>query len=216
MRLYKDPDEPLFYLLPVEGDVTVALTHADVAHAEVRAAPAGASVEYHDNRALLETVPLRVARHVPLDQALVMQPSLLRGLVRTMPGLLKRPGCGNLFVELESEALGYKRVAYISNRSTLDALHFIGAAAAIGGRSYFEHDVFAALEARAFIDANLIFPEARLQSDAAIGGRFTIGFVPQSAELFWQTSWLGTRDERDPEWTATVLRHFGGVMVTLF
>jgi microsomal dipeptidase-like Zn-dependent dipeptidase len=207
--------EPYVYFAAVDANATIALEEPDLAYLEVRAAPVGIAAELIDNRARAEALPIQVARRVPLDQAILLQSSVARALVRTMPGVLKDPGCFNFYIELELDLLGYKHIEYLSERSTLDALHFTGVGAALGMRSTFQREVYALFEAHLFGDANLALPDAVVQSDYTVGGRFALGFVEQGVELFAQSNWLGSRDERDPALALSAWRHLGGVVVTI-
>ena len=108
--------EPIVYLIRVGADVHVTPGRPPsqrVPFAEGSFAPVGVRVRHHDNLAAAEALRVRVRRHDALDQELVAQVALLRGVVRTMPGLLKRPGRYNLFVQLDADLLGYKHVRHL-------------------------------------------------------------------------------------------------------
>jgi microsomal dipeptidase-like Zn-dependent dipeptidase len=208
--------EASVYFARIDADATLALEPTELSHFELSAAPLGIVAERHDSRALAEGLPVRLRRHLSIDEALALQPSLLRALARTMPGLWKAPGRHALFIELEADAIGSKHVVYDSGVPILHALHFAGGGLLLGGRAFFERQSYALIEGRAFIDANLALPAAYIQSDSEIRGRFALGFVEQGVEAFVQASWLGLLDGAEPGRVLTGMRYLGGVTLRIF
>ena len=113
--------EPIFYLLHVNADVSLTPAHERLLHyGEVSFAPLGVRLYDLDNLLVAEALRTRLRRHHALDQLLVAKAALAHGVVRLMPGVAKVRNRHNLFVQLETDLLGYQ---YLRHYMAVEDLH---------------------------------------------------------------------------------------------
>ncbi len=222
-RILKDLDhgidyEPYVYFLGGELDLTKSLEDDGVPHLRARLSAAGARAAAGDTRVFAEALAAVARRHEPLDQALVLQLSAVRGAARVVPGFGKLRGHHNLFVELSADALGYKHIGHFSDRPTLNGVHFIGGGLTLGATFYPEPNVALALAGGLDADVNLTFPESEpaYQSDLELHTRLALDFIPSGVEPFLGLSWLTNRESQAEDDWLTATRLHGGVLVDLF
>ena len=141
MRLRKDVGsdievEPMVYLL--HGNADVSLTPANdvlLPFAEGSFAPVGVQLRHLDNIALAEALRLRLRRHDALDQKLVIQAALVRGLARWSPW--NAHGERHLFVQLDTELMGYKHLQHLEpTHRDLHAVFIAGGKLLVGASVY--------------------------------------------------------------------------------
>ncbi|RLB47570.1 MAG: hypothetical protein DRI90_26180, partial [Deltaproteobacteria bacterium] len=210
--------EPHVYFARSELDLTKALQDDDVPHLQARFSAMGMRADQLDTRLFAEGLAALVRRHEPLDRALVVQLSAVRGSARVMPGIGKLLGHHNLFIELSADALGYKRIGHFSELPALHGVHFIGGGLALGATVYPEPDISLSLTGRVAADVNLTFPESdpAYQSDIELHAGLALRFVPSGVQPFFGTSWLANRESQAENFWLTTTRLQGGVLVDLF
>ncbi|MBW2456863.1 MAG: membrane dipeptidase [Deltaproteobacteria bacterium] len=210
--------EPYVYFLDSELDLTQSLEDDGVPHLRARLSAVGMRATTQDTRVFAEALAAVARRHEPLDQALVLQLSAVRGAARLMPGFGKLLGHHNLFVQLSADALGYKHIGHFSDRPTLHGVHFIGGGLTLGATFYPEPDVALTFAGGLDADVNLTFPESEpaYQSDLELHGRLALDFIPSGVEPFFGLSWLANRESQAEDDWITAMRLHGGVLVDLF
>ena len=210
--------EPYLYFARSELDLTKALGDDGVPHLRARLSAIGMGAAQQDTRLFAEALAAVARRHEPLDQALVLQVSAVRGAARVMPGLGKLLGHHNLFVELSADALGYKHIGHFSELPALHGVHFIGGGLSVGATIYPEPDITLRLAGGLDADVNLTFPasEPAYQSDLELQAGLALRFVPSGVEPFFGVSWLANRESQAEQYWVTTTRLQGGVLVDLF
>lgn len=209
--------EPIVYFLhgSAEVHVTPGRKRA-VPFAEGTFAPAGILTRELDNVGLAEALRVRIRRHDALDQDLVVQAALLRGLLRTMPGLLKRPGSHNLFVELDADVLGYKYLHHQSDtpaRGDLHAVYIAGGALTLGATVHPIQALRISLYGGIGSDFSWVTSSSTslaYQSDIDALGGVEVGATDRTFTYFFEAHWLASREVADSErWLTTPLLRGG-------
>jgi hypothetical protein len=210
--------EPYVYFARSALDLTKTLDDDGVPHLEGRLSAVGVGADQLDTRLFAEALAAVARRHEPLDQALVLQLSAVRGSARVMPGIGKLLGHHNLFIELSADALGYKHIGHFSDLPALHGVHFIGGGLALGATIYPEPDIRLSLRGGIAGDVNLTFPDSEpaYQSDIELHAGLALRFVPSGVEPFFGTSWLANRESQAEDFWLTATTLQGGVLIDLF
>jgi hypothetical protein len=202
--------EPIFYLAHLGADVSLTPGNERlIDYGEGFVAPAGVRLRHGDSR--LEGEALRVLwrRHAQLDQDRLVRVMLLHGAARVTPGWLRYPGQHNLFVQLETELVGYEQIGHVSAREDVHAF-YLGEVGVLGGSTLFPHRTLL-FSIYGGIGASMALLNRGFHSDIGARAGATFGMVDGTFAQFFEARYLMSRE---PEGDMLTAPHFrGGVSV---
>ncbi len=220
--------EPIVYFAHASGELHLTPGRGRaLPFAEARFAPVGIVTHAYDNVGLAEALRIQLRRNDALAQDAVLEAALLRGVVRTMPGLLKRPGHYNLFVELDADLLGYKYLHHRAAGATaagrthrwgdLHAVYIAGGALLLGATAHPGEALRISLYGGIGADFSWVTSwstSAAYQSDIDARAGFELGDTDRAFTHFFEAHYLASREVAadDARWLTTPLLR-GGINV---